>query len=123
MEEERRAVIGERGPGVAGASIFAARALGHARGDRVGPGPAAIARDLPDEPTRAAVGPAVLLMADQEPRDVRRIDCDPRLDCGVGIENAAVGGLLLVHVVLGAGSERIGAGHLHERAEALRQGG
>ncbi len=61
-------------------------------------------------------------MADQQSGRVHRIDCDPWLDCGARINYAAEGGLLLVHIVLSAGSERIGAGHLHERAESLSLG-
>jgi hypothetical protein len=60
-------------------------------------------------------------MADQKARWVRRVGRDPRLDHCVGEENAAVGSLLLVHIVRGAGGEWIGVGHLNERAKALRK--
>ena len=122
-EEERRAVEGKGGPGIRRANEIAARAFRHVLRNRVLPAAPRIIRENADEPAGAAIVPAVLLVADQEPRCVGRIHRKPWLDRGIRIQGAAEDGLLSVHIVGGASRKGITTRDSDQRAEGLSLGG
>src|SRR6266700_5049637 len=119
VEEERRAVVGVRDPGVGRADERPTGAFRHARGNRVTPIVEVVGSGKHADPAaRGTVIPPILLMPHQDPFQIRRIHRDRRFDRGVWVKRGSETRLLARDVVTLAIGERVAGGHLHQWTDA-----